>query len=118
MKLDKKNEKKLKRKEDTLTHYYYRLLPPTAEDKEESDKLATALTCLKDILTHVNKHVRQSENRQRLHEYQMRLDVSHIERTTHPILEKYKDLNLTSEDRELLHEGLLTWNIFNRKIVG
>lgn len=80
--------------------------------------MATALTCIKDILTHVNKHVKQSENRERLYEYQQKIDISNIERSTHSILEKYKDLNLMSEGRVLMHEGPLMWKISHRKTVG
>ena len=89
-----------------------------AEDKEESERLGVALNCVRNILQYVNKVVKQTENRQKLQEYQSKLDSSPMERSTHQIAEKYKDLNLTSEGRVLLHEGVLTWKISHRKTVG
>ena len=89
-----------------------------AEDKEESERLGLALSCVRNILQYVNKVVKQTENRQKLQEYQSKLDSSPMERSTHQIAEKYKDLNLTSEGRVLLHEGVLTWKISHRKTVG
>jgi hypothetical protein len=88
-----------------------------SEAKAESEKLNTALDRIKSILNRVNRNVKQSENRQKLYEYQQKLDTTQLERTTHPIAEKYKDLNLTSENRVLLHEGTLSWKISHRKTV-
>ena len=92
-----------------------------AEDKEDSERLGLVtlvLNCVRSILQYVNKVVKQTENRQKLQEYQSKLDSSPMERLTHQIAEKYKDLNLTSEGRVLLHEGVLTWKISHRKTVG
>ena len=92
-----------------------------AEDKEESERLGLALNCVRNILQYVTKAItdgEQTENRQKLQEYQSKLDSSPMERSTHQIAEKYKDLNLTSEGRVLLHEGVLTWKISHRKTVG
>ena len=93
-------------------------LSPIAEDKEESEKLNVAIDCVRNILVYVNMVVKQTENRQKLQDYQSRLDSSHIDRSTHQITEKYKDINLTAEGRILLHEGILTWKISHRKTVG
>ena len=79
--------------------------------------MSTVLDCVKNICHYVNKQVKQAENRQRLYEYQLRMDTTHLERTTHPIAEKYKELNLTSENRVLIHEGLLMWKISHRRTV-
>ncbi|XP_019852976.1 PREDICTED: rho guanine nucleotide exchange factor 11-like [Amphimedon queenslandica] len=87
------------------------------EDKEESEKLSVAFDCVRNILVYVNMVVKQTENRQKLQDYQSRLDSSQIDRSTHQITEKYKDINLTAEGRILLHEGILTWKISHRKTV-
>ena len=92
-----------------------------AEDKEESERLSLALNCVRNILQYVTKAItdgEQTENRQKLQDYQSKLDSSPMEKSTHQIAEKYKDLNLTSEGRVLLHEGVLTWKISHRKTVG
>ena len=92
-----------------------------AEDKEESERLGLALNCVRNILQYVTKAItdgEQTENRQKLQDYQSKLDSSPMERSTHQIAEKYKDLNLTSEGRVLLHEGVLIWKISHRETVG
>ena len=88
------------------------------EDKEEAERMETALQCIKNICRYVNKQVKLTENVQRLRDHQSKLDTSQLEKTTHPIAEKYKDLNLTSESRRMLHEGPLIWNITHRRSVG
>lgn len=87
------------------------------EDKEEAERMETALQCIKNICRYVNKQVKLTENVQRLRDHQSKLDTSQLEKTTHPIAEKYKDLNLTSESRRMLHEGPLIWKITHRRSV-
>ena len=88
-----------------------------AFDKEEAEKLSTAITCVQGILHYVNKQVRRAGNRQRLAAYQTKLDTSALERTSHPIAQLYKTLDLTAEDRVLLYEGALTIRLYNKKTI-
>ena len=45
---------------------------------------------LQGILQYVNKQLNLAQNRQRLLEHQTKLDVSALERTTHPIAQQFK----------------------------
>ncbi|CAI8027711.1 Rho guanine nucleotide exchange factor 12 [Geodia barretti] len=86
-------------------------------DKEEAQKIETTLTCIKGILQYVNKQLNLAQSRRRLLEYQSKLDTSALERSSHPIAQQFKALDLTIERRMLLHEGPLTWKIQGRKVI-
>jgi hypothetical protein len=86
-------------------------------DKEEAQKIETTLTCIKGILQYVNKQLNLAQSRQRLLEYQSKLDTTSLERSSHPIAQQFKALDLTIERRRLLHEGPLTWKIQGRKVI-
>ncbi|XP_045556411.1 rho guanine nucleotide exchange factor 11 isoform X6 [Salmo salar] len=61
--------------------------------------LQRAQACCRGILQAVNEVVRETEHRQRLHQYQRRLDPT----------PQFKSLDLTS--KTMIHEGPLTWKV-------
>ena len=48
------------------------------------------LLVVQGILQYVNKQLNLAQNRQRLVEYQSKLDTSSLERTAHPIAQQFK----------------------------
>ncbi|XP_065902948.1 rho guanine nucleotide exchange factor 12-like isoform X2 [Dysidea avara] len=87
----------------------------TEEETEESKNLQRALSAMKVILGHVNYNVKQAELHQRLLEYKTKLDLSAMEKSNSPIALMYKNLDLTANNRKLLHEGPLAWRIQHSK---
>ncbi|XP_075888067.1 rho guanine nucleotide exchange factor 12 isoform X3 [Nelusetta ayraudi] len=79
------------------------------EDEEEREKVKRAEECCKKILNHVNQAVKEAENKQRLQEYQRRLDISSLKQGDHPMILELKNLDLTK--RRMVHEGPLLWKI-------
>ncbi|XP_028973321.2 rho guanine nucleotide exchange factor 11 isoform X1 [Esox lucius] len=65
--------------------------------------LQLAQTCCRGILQAVNEVVRETEHRQRLQQYQRRLDPT----------PQFKSLDLTS--KTMIHEGPLTWKVSKDK---
>ncbi|KAM6909201.1 rho guanine nucleotide exchange factor 11 [Xenentodon cancila] len=65
--------------------------------------LQHAQTCCRGILQAVNEDVRETERRQRLNQYQRRLDAA----------PQFKSLDLTA--KRMIHEGPLTWKISKDK---
>uniref|UniRef100_A0A669BGA0 Rho guanine nucleotide exchange factor (GEF) 11 n=1 Tax=Oreochromis niloticus TaxID=8128 RepID=A0A669BGA0_ORENI len=63
-------------------------------------------TCCRGILQSVNEDVRESEHRQRLSEYQRRLDAA----------PQFKNVDLTT--KRMIHEGPLTWKVNKEKLIG
>ncbi|KAK2828410.1 hypothetical protein Q5P01_019444 [Channa striata] len=80
-------------------------------DGEETEKVKKAGECCKKILNHVNQAVKEAENKQRLEEYQRRLDVSSLKQSENPMILELKNLDLTKG--KMIHEGPLCWK-FNR----
>uniref|UniRef100_A0A669EXY8 Rho guanine nucleotide exchange factor (GEF) 11 n=1 Tax=Oreochromis niloticus TaxID=8128 RepID=A0A669EXY8_ORENI len=62
-------------------------------------------TCCRGILQSVNEDVRESEHRQRLSEYQRRLDAA----------PQFKNVDLTT--KRMIHEGPLTWKVNKEKLI-
>ncbi|MEQ2249321.1 hypothetical protein ILYODFUR_028046, partial [Ilyodon furcidens] len=85
------------------------------EDGEEREKVKKAEECCKKILNHVNQAVKEAENKQRLLEYQRRLDVSSLKQNENPVILELRNLDLTK--REMVHEGPLSWKVNKDKTV-
>lgn len=85
------------------------------EDGEEREKVKKAEDCCKKILNHVNKSVKEAENKQRLLEYQRRLDVSSLKQSENPVILELRNLDLTK--RDLVHEGPLSWKVNKDKTI-
>uniref|UniRef100_A0A8C4F048 Rho guanine nucleotide exchange factor (GEF) 12a n=1 Tax=Dicentrarchus labrax TaxID=13489 RepID=A0A8C4F048_DICLA len=76
----------------------------------EKDKVKQAADCCRKILNHVNQAVKESEDKQRLEDYQRRLDLSTLKQTDNPMILELKNLDLTK--RTMVHEGPLSWKSF------
>ncbi|PWA24358.1 hypothetical protein CCH79_00011927 [Gambusia affinis] len=86
-----------------------------SEDGEEREKVKKAGECCKKILNHVNQAVKEAENKQRLVEYQRRLDVSSLKQSENPIILELRNLDLTK--REMVYEGPLSWKVNKDKTI-
>ncbi|XP_067464922.1 rho guanine nucleotide exchange factor 12-like isoform X2 [Thunnus thynnus] len=85
------------------------------EDGEEKEKVKKAGECCKKILNHVNQAVKEAENKQRLEEYQRRLDVLSLKPSENPVVLELKNLDLTK--RKMVHEGPLSWKVNKDKTI-
>ncbi|KAM3869008.1 rho guanine nucleotide exchange factor 12 [Diretmus argenteus] len=85
------------------------------EDTEEREKVKKAGECCKKILNHVNQAVKEAENKQRLEEYQRRLDLSSLKQSENPMILEFKNLDLTK--RKMVHEGPLSWKVNKDKTI-
>ncbi|XP_048086323.1 rho guanine nucleotide exchange factor 12 isoform X1 [Alosa alosa] len=85
------------------------------EDLEEKDKVKRAAECCRNILNHVNQAVKEAENKQRLEDYQRRLDLSSFKQSENPMISEFKNLDLTK--RKLVHEGPLSWKVNKDKTI-
>uniref|UniRef100_A0A4W6D5T5 Rho guanine nucleotide exchange factor (GEF) 12b n=1 Tax=Lates calcarifer TaxID=8187 RepID=A0A4W6D5T5_LATCA len=85
------------------------------EDGEEREKVKKAGECCKKILNHVNQAVKEAENKQRLEEYQRRLDLSSLKQSENPMILELKNLDLTK--RKMVHEGPLCWKVNKDKTI-
>ncbi|XP_034460487.1 rho guanine nucleotide exchange factor 12 isoform X2 [Hippoglossus hippoglossus] len=81
----------------------------------EKDKVKQAADCCRKILNHVNQAVKQSEDKQRLEDYQRRLDLSSLKQTDNPVILELKNLDLTK--RTMVHEGPLSWKVNKDKTI-
>ncbi|XP_061559380.1 rho guanine nucleotide exchange factor 12-like isoform X2 [Phycodurus eques] len=79
------------------------------EDDDEADKVKKAGECCKQILNHVNQAVKEAENKQRLLDYQRRLDISSLKPNENPLILELRNLDLTK--RKMVHEGPLSWKV-------
>lgn len=85
------------------------------DESEEKDKVRRAADCCRQILNHVNQSVKESENKQRLEDYQRRLDLSSLKQSENPMISELKNLDLTK--RKMVHEGPLSWKINKDKTI-
>ncbi|XP_052413507.1 rho guanine nucleotide exchange factor 12-like isoform X2 [Carassius gibelio] len=85
------------------------------EDPEERRKVKQAGECCRKILTHVNQEVKEAENKQRLEDYQRRLDLSSLKQSENPMISEFKNLDLTK--RKMVHEGPLSWKVNKDKTI-
>ncbi|KAM3601444.1 uncharacterized protein V6R79_013030 [Siganus canaliculatus] len=83
------------------------------EDEEEREKVKSVAECCKNILSHVNQAVKEAQNKQRLEEYQRRLDISSLKQSENPMILELKNLDLTK--RKMVHEGPLSWKVNKEK---
>uniref|UniRef100_A0A3Q3WTU1 Uncharacterized protein n=1 Tax=Mola mola TaxID=94237 RepID=A0A3Q3WTU1_MOLML len=81
----------------------------------EKDKVKQAADCCRKILNHVNQAVKESEDKQRLEDYQRRLDLSSLKQTDNPMIVELKNLDLTK--RTMVHEGPLSWKVNKDKTI-
>ncbi|KAJ8368212.1 hypothetical protein SKAU_G00082400 [Synaphobranchus kaupii] len=85
------------------------------EDAEEKEKVKRAGECCKTILNYVNQAVKEAENKQRLEDYQRRLDLSSLKQTENPMISELKNLDLTK--KKMVHEGPLSWKVNKDKTI-
>uniref|UniRef100_A0A672QFB3 Rho guanine nucleotide exchange factor 12 n=1 Tax=Sinocyclocheilus grahami TaxID=75366 RepID=A0A672QFB3_SINGR len=85
------------------------------DESEEKDKVRRAAECCRHILSHINQSVKESENKQRLEDYQRRLDLSSLKQSENPMISEFKNLDLTK--RKMVHEGPLSWKINKDKTI-
>ncbi|KAF5899837.1 rho guanine nucleotide exchange factor 12-like isoform X1, partial [Clarias magur] len=85
------------------------------DDPEEKSKVKRACECCRQILNHVNQEVKEAENKQRLEDYQRRLDLSSLKQSEYPMIAEFKNLNLTK--RKMVHEGPLSWKVNKDKTI-
>ncbi|KAM6907913.1 rho guanine nucleotide exchange factor 12-like [Xenentodon cancila] len=85
------------------------------ENGEEREKVKRAGECCKKILNHVNQAVKEAENKQRLEEYQRRLDVSSLKQSENPVILELRNLDLTK--KRMVHEGPLSWKVNKDKTI-
>uniref|UniRef100_A0A7N6B1H0 Rho guanine nucleotide exchange factor (GEF) 12a n=1 Tax=Anabas testudineus TaxID=64144 RepID=A0A7N6B1H0_ANATE len=81
----------------------------------EKDKVKRAADCCRKILNHVNQAVKESEDKQRLEDYQRRLDLSSLKQTDNTLMLELKNLDLTK--KTLVHEGPLSWKVNKDKTI-
>ncbi|XP_018423094.1 PREDICTED: rho guanine nucleotide exchange factor 12 [Nanorana parkeri] len=81
----------------------------------EKKKVEKAAEQCRGILNHVNQAVREAENKQRLEDYQRRLDLSYLKPGEYPMIDELRNLDLTK--RKMVHEGPLAWKVNRDKIV-
>ncbi|KAI4900712.1 hypothetical protein NFI96_029145 [Prochilodus magdalenae] len=85
------------------------------EDVEEKSKVKRAGECCRKILNHVNQEVKEAENKQRLEDYQRRLDLSSLKQSEYAMIAEFKNLDLTK--RKMVHEGPLSWKVNKDKTI-
>ncbi|XP_028320102.1 rho guanine nucleotide exchange factor 12 isoform X2 [Gouania willdenowi] len=85
------------------------------DDTVEKDKVKQAADCCRKILSHVNQAVKESEDKQRLEDYQRRLDLSSLKQADNPLILELRNLDLTK--RSLVHEGPLSWKVNKDKTI-
>nr|XP_020510100.1 rho guanine nucleotide exchange factor 12 isoform X2 [Labrus bergylta] len=81
----------------------------------EKDKVKQAADCCRKILNHVDQAVKESEDKQRLEDYQRRLDLSSLKQTDNPMILELKNLDLTK--KTMVHEGPLSWKVNKDKTI-
>ncbi|MBN3300438.1 ARHGC factor, partial [Amia calva] len=85
------------------------------EDNEEKEKIKKSGECCRQMLNYVNQAVKESENKQRLEDYQRRLDLSSLKQSENPMISEFKNLDLTK--RKMIHEGPLSWKVNKDKTI-
>ncbi|XP_055942857.1 uncharacterized protein LOC129972634 isoform X1 [Argiope bruennichi] len=85
----------------------------TPPNTQELADLQRAVECSKEILVHVDSAIKEAENRHRLLDIQKKMDKSAFEKVEHPVVQSFKNLDLTSH--KLLYEGPLLWRHSKQK---
>ncbi|XP_076110321.1 rho guanine nucleotide exchange factor 11-like isoform X1 [Mytilus galloprovincialis] len=92
------------------------LMKYTSAQSEEHSKLERALQCSKHILEYVNQAVKEYENHYKLEHLQRKVEKKLDGLSTDEFdYKKMKELDLTKH--KLVYDGVLTWNINQRKTV-
>uniref|UniRef100_A0A8C3P6G4 Rho guanine nucleotide exchange factor 12 n=1 Tax=Chrysemys picta bellii TaxID=8478 RepID=A0A8C3P6G4_CHRPI len=81
----------------------------------EKESVKKAADHCRQILNYVNQAVKESENKQRLEDYQRRLDLSYLKQSEYPMLDEIRNLDLTK--KKMIHEGPLTWKVNRDKTI-
>ncbi|XP_059563589.1 rho guanine nucleotide exchange factor 12 isoform X4 [Myotis daubentonii] len=81
----------------------------------EREKVKKAADHCRQILNYVNQAVKEAENKQRLEDYQRRLDTSSLKLSEYPDVEELRNLDLTK--RKMIHEGPLVWKVNRDKTI-
>ncbi|XP_063042451.1 rho guanine nucleotide exchange factor 11 isoform X2 [Engraulis encrasicolus] len=89
------------------------IIKHTEGDSADMHPLHRAQARCRGILQTVNEYVRETEHRQRLSQYQRRLDISQLERHPNTAAAQFKNLDLTT--KRMIHEGPLTWKVSKDK---
>ncbi|GFU54515.1 rho guanine nucleotide exchange factor 12 [Nephila pilipes] len=79
----------------------------TPPNTQELTDLQRAVDCSKEILVHVDSAIKEAENRHRLLDLQKKMDKGSFEKVEHPVVQSFKNLDLTNH--KLLYEGPLLW---------
>eukprot|EP00795_Rhopilema_esculentum_P016769 gene16769-8231_t len=90
------------------------MLKSTPSSNPELKELEKCARCCKDILNHVNKSMKETENKWRLIELSKKIDMKALEGNT-KIFDEFKDFDLTKH--KLVHEGDLIWRINRTKTI-
>ncbi|XP_056650194.1 rho guanine nucleotide exchange factor 12 isoform X3 [Monodelphis domestica] len=85
------------------------------ERPKEREKVKKAADHCRQILNYVNQAVKEAENKQRLEDYQRRLDTSNLKLSEYPNVEELRNLDLTK--RKMIHEGPLVWKVNRDKTI-
>ncbi|XP_017288881.1 rho guanine nucleotide exchange factor 12 [Kryptolebias marmoratus] len=85
------------------------------DNAKEKAKVKQAADCCRRILSHVNQALKESEDKQKLEDYQRRLDLSSLKQTDNPMILELKNLDLTK--KTLIHKGPLSWKVNKDKII-
>ncbi|XP_049713545.1 rho guanine nucleotide exchange factor 12 isoform X1 [Elephas maximus indicus] len=81
----------------------------------ERERVKKAADHCRQILNYVNQAVKEAENKQRLEDYQRRLDTSSLKLSEYPNVEELRNLDLTK--RKMIHEGPLVWKVNRDKTI-
>ncbi|KAM6933645.1 rho guanine nucleotide exchange factor 12 isoform 2-T2 [Xenentodon cancila] len=85
------------------------------DNSVEKEKVKQAAESCRKILSHVNQAVKESEDKQRLEDYQRRLDLSSLKQSDNPMILELKNLDLTK--KTMVHEGPLSWKVNKDKTI-
>ncbi|XP_075046770.1 rho guanine nucleotide exchange factor 12 isoform X2 [Mixophyes fleayi] len=86
-----------------------------SDQPEEKQKVKKAADHCRQILNHVNQAVKEAENKQRLEDYQRKLDLTCLKPGEYPMIDELRNLDLTK--RKMVHEGPLAWKVNRDKII-
>ncbi|XP_061575327.1 rho guanine nucleotide exchange factor 12 isoform X2 [Cololabis saira] len=85
------------------------------DNSVEKEKVKQAAESCRKVLSHVNQAVKESEDKQRLEDYQRRLDLSSLKQSDNPMILELKNLDLTK--KTMVHEGPLSWKVNKDKTI-
>ena len=91
------------------------LMKHTSASSMEHAKLERAFQCSKHILEYVNQAVKEYENHYKLEHLQRKIEKKSDGVSNQEDSRQIKELDLTKH--KLVHDGVLTWNINQRKAV-